>query len=828
MKTKTNSFKASVHFLAMLIIAMAVLVTGSLASGAGAVAPFTSYEAEAGTRGGGATLVTLATPTTEFSSPELESSGHAYVRLNANGQYVEWVNNTGQNITAINVRACIPDASGGGGITATLDLYVNGTFRQTLTLSSAQSWEYEGNNHYNAGTQNPADGNPRVFFDDVSAFVTGAAIAPGNTFRLQKNSANNAAFYYIDVIDVENPPGPLGQPGNSLSITSYGAVANNSGVDNSTAIQNCINAAQSSGQSVWIPAGTFYMRSLGGLNANGITIQGAGMWHSKVYRNVPLPNSTPLGAIFNVTSCTVRNFALDSNAKSRASADGCGGGMDTGGNNWLAENIWTKHTMSGFWASGTSGTVRNCRLISIWADGCNINNVSLGGPVGNNLTVSNNFVRGTGDDAIAINSVNYNGSTTYTPMQTARIINNTSIAMWGGKGVGIYGGGNHTIQDNYMSDTARYIGLGVGKFGVNGSDLTSATVSGNVVVRCGGNAYLQQQPALHIGNGGDGQSSGNVGGATVSGNTVNNSLYNGVGFSTCNNINFQNNTINSPGLDGIVISPNHFPAPTGSASITGNTVNGLAAGRSAFVNLSSGFNATVTGNSWQSAVTKKLVPGNTVSLRATGANNNYVTAGASPLIANSTTVGTAQQYVVVDAGNGNIGLRAVANNLYVCADNSGASPLIANRASVGGWETFTEVDAGNNNIGLRALANNLYVCADNAGASPLIANRTSVGGWETFTVGVVSGASVTFYQNTQYGGTASQGLPIGDYTTAQLAARGVPDNWASSVRVPSGRTLIMYANDNFGGTSWTRTADTADFTTLSPNANDQMSSCRVQ
>jgi len=820
--------KAPMKIRWTLAVLAVLLWNDSRTDGAvGAVTPFMSYEAEAGALGGGATRITLTSPpTTQYSSPELEASGHGYVRLNANGQYVEWVNNTGQNITAINVRASIPDASGGGGITATLDLYVNGTFRQALTLTSAQSWGYEGNNHYNNESQNPADGNPRTFFDDVHTFVSGAAIAPGNTFRLQKNGANTAAFYYIDVIDVEAPPAALSQPANSLSITSYGAIANDSNADNSTAIQNCINAAQSQGKSVWIPSGTFYVRTLGGLNANGITIQGAGMWYSRIYRNVPLPNSTPLGAIFNVTSCTVRNFALDSNAKSRASVDGSGGAMDTGGNNWLADNIWTQHTMSGFWASGTGGRVQNCRLTSIWADGCNLNNVSLGGPVGNSLTASNNFVRGTGDDALAINSVNYNGNTTYTPMSNITMVNNTSIAMWGGKGIGIYGGGGHTVRNNYMSDTARYIGLGVGKFGVNGSDLTSATVSENTVVRCGGNAYVQQQPALHIGNGGDGQSSGNVGGATVSGNTINNSLYNAVGFSTCNNINFQNNIINSPGLDGIVISPPFYPAPSGSASITGNTVNGLNPGRTAYANLSTGFNATVTGNSWQ-GFTRKLVAGTTVSLKAM-ANGKYVTAGVNPLIADSATVGTAQQYAVVDAGGGNIALRALANNQYVCADNAGASPLIANRTAVGPWETFTEVDAGNGNSALLAMADTKYVCAENAGASALIANRTAVGGWETFTAAVVSGASVVFYQDTNYGGTASQGLAKGNYTQAQLAAKGVVNDWASSARIPAGWTVIMYASDNFGGTSWTRTADTPDFTALSPSANDQMSSCKIQ
>jgi hypothetical protein len=314
---------------------------------------------------------------------------------------------------------------------------------------------------------------------------------------------------------------------------------------------------------------------------------------------VPLPNGTPLGAIFNLSSCKVKNFALDSNALSRVSADGAGGGMDTTGDNWLADGIWTQHTLSGFWASGTGGTVQNCRLTSIWADGCNINNVSRGATVGNNLTVQNNFVRGTGDDAIAINSVNYNGNQNYTPMSGAKILHNTSIAMWGGKGVAVYGGSGHLVQANYMSDTARYIGLGVGKFGVNGSDLTSGTVTGNTVVRCGGNAYEQQQPALQIGNGGDGQGVGIVSGVTVSNNLIKNSLFNGVGFSTSSTITLLGNTVDAPGLDGIVIGPNHFEAPTGSATLSSNMVLNLGAGHQAYSKLSANFQATLSGNSWQ-------------------------------------------------------------------------------------------------------------------------------------------------------------------------------------------------------------------------------------
>ncbi len=230
------------------------------------------------------------------------------------------------------------------------------------------------------------------------------------------------------------------------------------------------------------------------------------------------------------------------------------------------------------------------------------------------------------------------------------------------------------------------------------------------------------------------------------------------------------------------------------------------------------------------SVNRQLIPGSTVSFKAL-ANGDYVcadNAGTNALIANRTTVGQWESYQVADAGSGNIALLALANNKYVCADNAGATNLIANRTSFGQWETFAEVDAGSGNIGLLAMANGKYVSADNAGASPLIANRTSVGQWESYTVGVVIGAGVTFYQDTQYGGTAGQVLPVGTYTTAQLAAKGVPAQWASAARVPNGRSVIMYANDNFGGTSWTLTADTPDFTTLSPNANDQMSSCKVQ
>ncbi|QNE21877.1 RICIN domain-containing protein [Kribbella qitaiheensis] len=78
----------------------------------------------------------------------------------------------------------------------------------------------------------------------------------------------------------------------------------------------------------------------------------------------------------------------------------------------------------------------------------------------------------------------------------------------------------------------------------------------------------------------------------------------------------------------------------------------------------------------------------TVSLRA-HANGKYVTAGiGTPLIADSTTISTAQQFELADLGGGNVSLKAKANNLFVAADNAGAAALIANRAAIGPWEQF--------------------------------------------------------------------------------------------------------------------------------------------
>src|SRR5262245_4530563 len=86
----------------------------------GAAVPWIEYEAEAG-RTTGAVLE----PSRAFGEIAAESSGRRSVRLDATGQYVEFT--TTQAANSIVVRYVVPDAEKGGGITATLSLFVNDT-----------------------------------------------------------------------------------------------------------------------------------------------------------------------------------------------------------------------------------------------------------------------------------------------------------------------------------------------------------------------------------------------------------------------------------------------------------------------------------------------------------------------------------------------------------------------------------------------------------------------------------------------------------------------------------------------------------------------------
>jgi hypothetical protein len=568
--------KTSIHQISQLIIVVALLCIKNNAHAVGASTPFVSYEAESGQLGGGASIVSLTSPpTTEFSSPQLEASGHAYVHLGGTGQYVQLTNNTGQAISALNIRYSIPDSSGGGGISNTIDLYVAGTYRGQISVDSYQTWVYETSSSYNGMSQTPSSGNAHVFWDEVAFFVPGGVIPAGATFVIQQDSRNTATYYNIDVVDLETPPASLSQPANSLSITSYGAVSNNPSFDNTSALQNCINAAESQSKSVWIPPGTFYVNPGSAFQVSGITIQGAGPWYSEI---LDVSTAWANGFVFNASSTSFENFCIDATKPNSTPGEDA---FTASGNNWTINNIWARHLML-TWGTGNNITVENSRVNNSWGDGININNDSGTSCVG--VTISNNFVRGCGDDAIAINSSDASAP----QMANCTVVNNTTVASWWADQLACYGGDNLIFSNNLLCDCVKDNGIHIDTYS-SGSPLNDVMVENNVVLRGGSYGYGVDQPALKlIGS----QTETNI---TIYDNTIENSMFESVEIGSVSNLVFQQNLIEYPGTTGIQIDS----GTSGSAAIFNNIVQNVPSGYQPYVNYSSSFAAAVDGNSWQ-------------------------------------------------------------------------------------------------------------------------------------------------------------------------------------------------------------------------------------
>ncbi|NHN24809.1 carbohydrate-binding protein [Flavobacterium jejuense] len=83
----------------------------------------------------------------------------------------------------------------------------------------------------------------------------------------------------------------------------------------------------------------------------------------------------------------------------------------------------------------------------------------------------------------------------------------------------------------------------------------------------------------------------------------------------------------------------------------------------------------------------------------------------------------------------------------------------------------------------------------------------------------------TVYKDCNYGGYAVN-LPAGNYTLSQLQSRGILDNDISSLKVQSGYEMVLYANDNFTGTSII--VNSNDTCLVDNNFNDVATSLRVR
>lgn len=94
-----------------------------------------------------------------------------------------------------------------------------------------------------------------------------------------------------------------------------------------------------------------------------------------------------------------------------------------------------------------------------------------------------------------------------------------------------------------------------------------------------------------------------------------------------------------------------------------------------------------------------------------------------PMLANRTSVGDWEAFILIDNGDGTISIRAKFNAQIVTADGNHGGFLTPGRYTINGWEKFQKIDQGNGTFALKSGLNSAYVAVDSNGA--LIANSTT-------------------------------------------------------------------------------------------------------
>ncbi len=528
------------------------------ASARGATLPYVEYEAENAVYTG--TLIGPSRgslPGYTLNNMAAEASGREAVELTATGQHVTFTATRQAN--SIVVRYSIPDSTTGTGINATLSIYVNGTFMQKLPVTSRYSWSYDRLSEENPKIVNMSTAH---HFYDESHALTGD-IPAGATVTLQKDSDDTAAFYVIDLIDLEQVGAPIPQPAGSISITDCGAKPD--GSDAGPAIQKCINMAEAQGKLLYIPQGTF--KSLTAalhsgeprLQVNNVKIQGAGMWYSMI-------SGVAAGFVCGGGACSYYDFALFSDAIYRNGTNKMGGFDGTSGPGSVIHDMWVEHSNNGYWVgNNTNGlVVENSRIRDTFADGVNFNCGTT------NSIVRNTQFRNTGDNATGVSSRAGcgNGPTTNNTFQF-----NTVQLPWNASCHNLFGGGNNTIEDSLCYDTIMEPGIIVANaFAV--TPFTSTTSVLRVSLIRAGGAFGGDNGALTF-EARDGSFSG--GAILVQDLDIENCTREGIEFNgphAISDVSLNNFTVSGAGTWGVQVQSN----ASGSVTASGIVVNNPASG----------------------------------------------------------------------------------------------------------------------------------------------------------------------------------------------------------------------------------------------------------
>ena len=469
------------------------------ASQYGAKLGYTTYEAEQSELKNG--VVKNASSSEAERATAREASGQAYVDLPTNAS-VSFIAQADAN--AVTIRYTVPDGESGK-----VEVKVNNTVIGTLDLSSKSNWQYLDNYTYHPNDDIKVHDTPaadrlaRFQFDEVSQLFKDAHINKGDTVTITNLDSTPVG---IDLVDLEKASDAIRQPENSVSITDFGAVAND-GSDDYQAFMAAIESAKASKKSVYIPEGQFdFSRPISLYVPDGIKITGAGQWHTKLhFLNTEAAKyddkgyeSGGGGITFEPGSKDIDlgNLSMDSNLNSRhdekANYKGISGTLGTGSS---IHDIKIEHFEAGVWIGDysknkplnyTDGlTISNATIRNNFADGVNFAQGT------SNSTVINSNIRGNGDDGLATWSSHHENTNAHVA-ENNHFLNNTVELGWRAAGIGIFGGKGHEVANNLIKDNANWGGVRLNTVFKNSHNFdfndTGISVHDNLLVNNGTNA----------------------------------------------------------------------------------------------------------------------------------------------------------------------------------------------------------------------------------------------------------------------------------------------------------------------------------------------------
>ncbi|MFI7157556.1 glycosyl hydrolase family 28-related protein [Micromonospora chalcea] len=440
----------------------------ALVAGRGATVDYVEQEAEHGRTTG-----TVIGPDRSAYTLAGEASGRRAVRL-LPGQHVELTLPRPTN--ALTVRYSIPDAPGGGGITAPLRVSVGHAPARTMTLTSQYAWLYDQYPFTNdpgadllhpdwwitecscvpaATTPAPVISKPfrPHHFYDEQRLLLGRTHRAGEVVRLTAPRGTAAAWTVIDLVDAHLVAPPRVVP-RAVNALSFGADPTGRR-ESADALDRAVAYARRVDRPLYLPPGTYQVNRH--IVVDDVTIAGAGSWYTIVRgREVTLDTPAPDGsrhtgvgfygrdaADGGSSDVHLSGFAIEGDVRERIDTDqvnAIGGAL----NHSTIDGLYLHHTKVGMWFDGpmTGLRVTNTVIADQIADGLNFHTGVT------RSSVTNSVVRNSGDDALAMwseGTANASNTFAYNTVQSPVLAN----------GIALYGGADLTVAHNLVADPVR-------------------------------------------------------------------------------------------------------------------------------------------------------------------------------------------------------------------------------------------------------------------------------------------------------------------------------------------------------------------------------------